>query len=379
MIYLDYAASTPVRPGALEVLHKSMKEDFANPSSSHKLGVDLKRRVAGCRVRFLRLLGGDEQDRLIFTASATESNNTIIQGLGLKPADAVIVSLADHPSITVPALFLENNGIVIKEMPIQPDGTPDEEGLLNLLDKSVKLVLLSHVNNMSGALTDIGLLSRAIKTRCAKDGHSVHIHVDASQGFGKFPISLREWNIDSLATAAHKIGGPKGVSTLYARKDLRVTPLLQGGYQETGWRSSTLAAPLIFSYCRAVEDAAETMQSTLDHVSRLNILVRETIKKKINGVEFPFEAFTSPFILTFICRGIPSKTILQKMEQRDIFISASAACSSQKKGPDPVFTALKLPEADHPFVLRVSFSYRTTEEEVLTFCTALEELCREKE
>jgi len=367
ILYLDYAASTPLRPGALQVLETSMKEDFANPASAHRLGRDLRRRIETCREKFLEFLGGGKGYKLIFTGSATEANNTIIRGLGLRAGDPVIFSFADHPSVTVPMERLEKRGIQVKELPLQRDGAPEEPALLKLPDKAVRLVILTHVNNQSGTITDICRLSNEIKAISP----NTHIHVDAAQGFGKIPFSLKEGHIDSLCISSHKIGGPKGIAGLYLRSGVQLSPLLYGGGQEDGLRSSTQAAPLVFSFYEAVVDAMNSIDFSLEHVTTLNQLARECLKERVSMVRFPFVKYSSPYILTFILPGIPSDIILRHLEQEGIMISSTSACSSGIKGTDPVFAALHLPIDEHKFVLRVSFSHETTGMDIMRFCDTL--------
>jgi cysteine desulfurase len=367
MLYLDYAASTPIRPVALKSLETSMRDNFANPSSAHKLGKELHKKIETCRKKFLEFLGAPANGGFIFTSSATESNNTIIYGLNLKAGDAVIISLADHPSITAPVAQLQSNGIQLKEMPLLKNGTPDEEGLEQLLDDNTKLLVLTHVNNQSGAITDIKNLSLRIKEQAPH----IHIHVDDAQGFGKIPVNLKESAIDSLSISAHKIGGPKGIAGLYLGPKVNVSPLLNGGGQENGLRSSTQAAPLIFSFYEAVKEAIDTLNQNLDYVTDIYNGTRQILKSNIDRISFPFAEESSPYILTFLLPGISSDIILRHLEQKDIIVSSTSACASKIKGKSPVFSALHLPENMHKFVLRASFSQDTIQEEIEIFCQAL--------
>jgi cysteine desulfurase len=367
LLYLDYAASTPLRPGALQVLETSMREDFANPASAHQLGRDLLQRIETCREKFLEFLGAEKGDKLVFTGSATEANNTVIRGIGLRAGDPVIFSFADHPSVTVPMEILEKRGVQVIALPLQRDGTPDEPALLKLLDKAVRLLILTHVNNQSGTITDICHLSREIKAICPY----THIHVDAAQGFGKIPFSLRDGQIDSLCISSQKIGGPKGVAGLYLRAGVQLSPLLYGGGQEEGLRSSTQAAPLIFSFYEAAADAMNTIDFSLEGVTAVNQLARDWLQERISTVRFPFIKHSSPYILTLILPGISSDIILRHLEQEGIMVSSRAACSSRSKGVDPVFTALHLPLDEHKFVLRVSFCHETSCMDVMRFCETL--------
>ena len=369
MLYLDYAASTPVRSGALDVLETSMRDDFANPSSAHKPGKSLHRRIESCRAEFLNFLGAAGDDKLIFTSSATESNNTVIAGIDLNENDSLVISAADHPSVTGPVEHLKKRyaGMKVKELPLQTDGCPDEEGLLQLIDKTVKLVILTHVNNQSGIITDVCTVSRKIKAV----NPGIHVHVDAAQSFGKIPLSLKEGNIDSLCISSHKTGGPKGIAGLYLHSDTSLSPLLYGGGQENGLRSSTQAAPLIFSFHEAAREALETMELSMAHVTTLNRATRQRLSEKIKKLRFPFSKDVSPYILTFILPGISSDIILRHLERKGIIISSSSACSSKIKGGNPVFSALHIPKNEQKFVLRTSFSHETTEKDIICFCDTL--------
>ena len=367
MLYLDFAASSPIREKALNVLEVSFRENFANPSSTHKLGKELHRRIETCRSHLLEFVGAGNTYRLIFTSSATESNNTVTKGLNLGAGDSVIFSTADHPSITAPMTQLKESGVTLIEMPLDEYGAVRENQLMSLIDEKVKLVNLTHVNNQSGTINDITGISRLVKNL----NPQTHIHVDAAQGFGKVPFTLQEGNIDSLSTSAHKTGGPKGIAGLYLHDNTSIRPLITGGGQEDGLRSSTQAAPLVFSFYEAAKESVEGIESMVHHVAGTNRVARECLKEKIPEISFPFWKKSSPYILAFLLPGISSDIILRHLEQQDIIISSRAACSSRIKGLHPVFSALNLPEKVHKFVLRLSFSHVTTNEDIFHFCNAL--------
>ena len=201
--------------------------------------------------------------------------------------------------------------------------------------------------------------------------------MDGAQGFGKIPFSLREWQIDSLSVSSHKLGGPKGIAGLVLRGGVRLSPLLLGGGQEGGLRSSTQAAPLVFSFYEAAAEAVASIHPALSRVTQLNRLARQCLQEKIGAVRFPFAAHSSPYILTFILPGISSDIILRHLEQRGIILSSTSACSSRLKGPDPVFAALHLPKSEHKFVLRASFAPEITEADILRFCNTLAAIYRD--
>lgn len=354
MLYLDYAATAPVREKALEVLKEKFTTDYANPSSSHKLGKKISQEIEAVRAGFLKSLKADKYN-FIFTSSATESNNTVIKGLEYSKGDQVWACFGDHPSVLSPAKTLEKFGVEILPLAIDEEGLVDEEKLLDSLNESVKLIVLTHVHNLSGNYTDVVALAKKIKVKFPK----VFIHVDAVQGFGKFPLDLSGGELDSITVSAHKIGGPKGISGLYFLKDSKLTPLLDGGGQEFGLRSGTLSGPLMFSFYEAYKEISGNIEANLTHVKSLYQKIRDNVP----GALYPFP-HGGPFILTMVIPGVPSDVLVRHLEMEDIFVASSSACSSKIKGYNPTFEALGIEEKYHKNVIRVSFCEKNKMSEI---------------
>ncbi|MCK5004223.1 MAG: cysteine desulfurase [Candidatus Aminicenantes bacterium] len=368
MIYLDHAASTSMWDEALDVLVRSSGEDYCNPSSSHKFGRGVLKKIENSRKFMLDFLDAGSLYDLFFTSSATESNNTVIKGLNLKEGDIVYVSEADHPSLLKPAQYLENFGAVINYIPMREDGGVDLGGLLNLMNGKEKLLVISFVNNQSGNINDI----RDIAAKVKEKNKLVHVHVDGVQGFCKIPFSLSDGSIDSFSVSSHKIGGPKGAAALYLRKGIALEPLLSGGGQEGGMRSSTRPTPLILSFSESVRYLSNRYEKDIEYVSDLNKKVKKNLEDSIPGIFFPFSGENiSSYILNLIIPGISSDIIVRHLEEKDIYISTTSACSSGDKGENPVFRALGIPEKFHNSVYRVSFSGKTTGNEVQIFCSEI--------
>ena len=350
MIYLDCAASTPLHPEVLEELQRAQREDFANPSSAHKFARDLSRKIemAGRLIR--GCLGGGRDDYLVFTSGATEANNTLIKGLPLGPGDEILMTLADHPSLTVPAAEQVVRGVVVKEYPLGSSGEIDGARLVGRMTPHTRLVLLSSVNSQSGNWHDLGSLVERIRG----DYPEVLIHLDATQSFTKLPLNIE--GIDSVAFSGHKIGGPKGIGGLYGKKSVVLKPLFHGGGQQEGRRSSTLAAPLILALAKAVEVGARERDGGLSQAREKNIALRKKLMERVPELVFPFPLEkTSPYILTFVFPGIPSDIVLRHLEEEDIFLSSTSACSSKKRGFNKTFAALGIIPDWHENVLRLSF------------------------
>lgn len=358
MNYFDHAASMPIYPEALEVLTKAHLNDFANPSSRHILGHELREKIETYRLDFLQAINASKKDLFIFTGSATESNNTIIRGLNFCERDNLLYSKADHPSVTAPVEEIAHERkIELREILLLKDGRIDQEYFSSLINEKTKLVVLSHVNNQSGVLEDIESLAKIVKEKS-----NAHVHIDSVQSFGKINFQNIS-NIDSLSLSSHKIGGPKGVAGLFLKHTHKMRPLLFGGGQEIGLRSSTEAYPLIAGFHKAMKiSLAETEQAFIDSCEYYKI-IRGTLSDKISGISFPFNA-TSPYIISFIIPKISSDIILRHLEMREVFISSTSACSSKVSGFNPSLFALNVPEHLHKNFLRISLSPRTKKDEV---------------
>jgi cysteine desulfurase len=372
MLYLDFAASTPIRSSVLGILEESFRIDFANASASHKLGKEVAKKVENCREFFLKTVKGDSLYDLIFTSSATESNNTIIKGIKLKAGDKVFLCEGDHPSIVGPGRNLSRIGVFVEKIPLKVDSQIDQEKFLNLLDDQVKLIILSEVNNQSGVFNDCIILAKKIKDL----NKEIHIHLDAVQSFGKFDLNLKHCLFDSISVSSHKIGGPKGVAGLFIKKNLQIVPLLEGGNQEFGLRSSTLSVPLILGFKTAFLECLEDREKKFLKAKNNFQLLRVELKKRISSIIFPFGdiSTSSPFILVFAIPKISSDILLRHLEAKNIYVSSSSACSSKIKDYNLSYLELGLPLDLNKNVLRVSFDERINEDDIFHFIKTLDEI-----
>jgi cysteine desulfurase len=357
MNYFDHAASSVIYPEVLDILSQALRDDFANPSSQHILGHALNEKILSYKGDFLKALSANRQDSFIFTSSATESNNTVVKGLTLSSGDTVLYSKADHPSITATAESLVD--INLKEIILNSEGRIDVDTFISMLDSSVRLVLLTHVNNQSGVIADIDLLAKLVKEKT-----KAHVHVDAVQAFGKIKINVGS-HIDSMSVTSHKIGGPKGIAGLYLRKGHAVKPLLLGGGQEDGFRSSTVAFPLIVGFHKAMSISLTNRELSFEDVSNLNAVIKSKLISALPMLQFPFSN-TSPYIVSFIFPKISSDIILRHLEMHEVYISSTSACSSRISGFNSSLKAMQIPEKFHKNFLRISLGPKTTEVEVST-------------
>ncbi|MCY4524390.1 MAG: aminotransferase class V-fold PLP-dependent enzyme [Halobacteriovoraceae bacterium] len=362
MIYLDHAASTSINSKAYDVLINFLREDFANPQAAHLPGRNLQKKIEDCRKYFLSTLKADK-GLCIFTSSATESNNMVISGWEGKSRENFFYSPSDHPSITIPCE--KKKDLMAKKIPLS-SGDIKTNALLDSIDDKTRLVILTHINSVNGKINPVFEIAKLIKEK----NSSIWIHLDAVQSYGKYPVCTE--HMDSVSISSHKIGGPKGIAGLYMKSHPPFNPLLWGGGQEKGWRASTPATSLIFSFTEACRQIFKNMQKNKDHVQKLNEFTKNQLER-IPKIRFPFND-TSSYILSFILPGISSDILLRQLEQKNIFLSSTSACSSRIKGKNPVLSALGLEEALHKFVLRISFSPQNTQEEIKIFSEELKKL-----
>ena len=290
-IYLDHAASTPMEPESITIFSESLSEDYSNSSAAHCLGRKQSEKIEKVRELLYQKLEASPQDyEIVFTSSATESNNWIIGQIPFlkkkKDPDLSVIASSQsyHPSVVKPvARVLDSNEFESFELPLK-QARVDKEALLSQIPQNTALLNFLWVNNSSGIITDVNTLAKELKQRVP----SVWIHVDGVQGFAKFPISLKNSAIDSLTINAHKMGGPKGVGALIFRKDSLLPANLVGGKHEKGFRASSLNTSAILSWGAAVSVVCERMSEREQKVSTLCQFFQKELKEVCPEVEFPF-------------------------------------------------------------------------------------------
>lgn len=371
MIYLDNAASMPLFNSVIENLEKTNREDFFNPSSAHRKGKELSKKIELIREDFLSYLNSSVKYNFIFTSSATEANNIISNERLVNKAETVLFTKSDHASIVNTVKNLESLNVNCLEYSILEDGNIDLDQLIELVEKNenCKLVLLTHLNGQSGKIQDIYKIVKKIKSI----SNEIHIHIDAAQSFGKNSINLEDGLIDSLSISAHKMGGPKGVGGLYFKKGIALDPIMFGGGHEFNLRPGTLPWPLISSFGVALE---ECRSQSYEKKYELVNYMKKKILRDMKEVIFPFSEERS-HIVSFIAPNISSDIILRHLESEDIYISSTSACSSKIKGNNSIFSALKIKDNFHKNVLRVSVGHQTTVEDIDKFINRFSMVYRE--
>ena len=368
MLYFDYAASSPLSESALSSYEKSLLK-FGNPSSNHAFGRSLFREIESDREKILEAFRlPKDQYRILFTSSATESNNLVIKGIARhyqNRGKKLITSVLEHPSVTLPFKALEKEGFEVSYLPVNKDGKVESETLEKSISKETTLVSLIGTNNEIGSINDLSSLSDIVH-RYPK----AFFHSDLTQAIGKTPFDFSK--LDLFSWSAHKFGGPKGVGGLVFKKNVVFDPLFDGGGQEYGFRSSTLNYPGIVATTSALLDALKNQKENEKKVRSLSSYFRsELLKNPEISINSPLDC--SPYILNFSLKTKKASVLVEALSEQEIYLSSVSACSSKGEPISNVLLAIGKSEDDARNSIRVSFSEETTLEEVKSLLFALKD------
>ncbi len=350
-VYFDHAASTSLHEDVIELLNNSFSLDFANPAAKHKLGKTLSKRISDARESILQSLHATKSDQysVIFPSSATEANNQVIKTfLNDYPDKEIIHYLSDHPSVSN---CLKTG---VKSLNVDQD-------IIQEVNEKTSLVILTHVNSQTGVITDFD----SICTKIKKKYPQVRVMVDSAQGLGKVPVNLHNSKIDYFIFAGHKLGAPRGIAGLIFKQNAPLTPLLNGGPHELNFRASTPATSLILALAKAVEISTTEQEKTIAAKKKLSEKLKKELQQIHPNIVFPWEnQDCSPYINTLIFKGIASDILMRHLEEKSIFVSSSTACSSKVKVQNKMMDGLLIDKQLQKSVLRISFGYGTTQEEL---------------
>ena len=365
MIYLDYAATTPVDKKVLESFDRTCIEYIGNPNSLHSEGVKAKKLMEAAINQVGTLLNVKDSE-VIFTSGATESNNLAIMGVvnGYKSrGKTIITTKLEHSSVLETVNYLEKNGYVIKYVKLDANGQVDINNLKELLNDDVILVSISEVNSEIGIVQDVNKIGELLR-----EYPRVIYHVDGTQAVGKKKIDLT--NIDLYSFSAHKIYGLKGVGCLIKKDNIQLEPLIHGGKSQTIYRAGTPALPLIVSTSRALKLILSDIDYNISYVKELSNKLKEGLSK-INGVTINSNDYGIPYIVNFSVVGIKPETLLHALEEDEIYLSTRTACSSDDYSLSVYELTNDLEKAKSS--LRVSLSHLTKENEIDYFLKKLED------
>lgn len=366
-VYLDNSATTRVFPQVAELMTKIMCEDYGNPSSLHKKGVEAEQYLREARETLARIMKVSEKE-ILFTSGGTESDNMALRGCvraNSRRGNHIITTQVEHPAILNTAAYLESEGYRVTYLPVDESGRIRLEDLHRAMTPETILVSIMHTNNEVGARQPIEEAGSLIKQM----NPQTLFHVDAVQGFGKAKIYPKKLHVDLMSVSSHKIHGPKGVGFLYIGDKVKIQPILFGGGQQQNLRSGTDNVPGIAGMAKAAQMMYENLDEDIARLYRLKKLFIEEVKKIdgtwVNGLVDGGIEGTAPHIVSVSIEGVRSEVLLHALEDKGIFVSAGSACSAHKPQPSATLKAMGLNKELLGSTLRFSFSVFTTEEEIL--------------
>ena len=361
MIYLDYAATTPVRPEVIEAMTLALTEAWGNPSSNHHAGHTARKGMDRARRQVADLVGA-HPDEVIFTSGGTEADNLAIRGVAhamKSKGRHLIISNIEHSAVRVTCKMLAEEGFETTEVPVGSNGVLDPMDVARAIRPDTILVSVMHVNNEIGTIQPIAEIAELARAR------GVVVHTDAVQSAGKIPVSMEALGVDLLSISAHKIYGPKGVGALIRKKGVPLAPVLTGGGHERGFRAGTENVPGIVGFGVAAELAMRELPARMQHDEELGGLLREALLRAVSGSSLNGDPVRRwPGCVSVRVPGVDGSDLLKALDREGVAISAGSACKAFKQETSHVIAALNLSNTEDTGTLRMTVGAPTTEAEI---------------
>ncbi len=359
-IYLDHAATTPVRAEVLEAMLPFYGPRFGNPSSVHRWGRDARTALDEARERVARCLGASP-DEICFTSGGTEADNIAVLGTWRARRDegrtAIVTTPIEHKAVLASVHQAAHEGADERFVAMTPDGVVDRASYESLVDSGVAIATIMWVNNEIGTVQPIAELAAYAKSKGAL------FHTDGVQAFGKIEIDVRTLAVDVLSISGHKIGAPKGIGAVFIRRGTVIEPLFHGGQQDRGRRPGTENVASVVGFARAAELAVAEREEEVARLRRLRDQLERAIVARIpdatvHGAHAPERA---PHILSVSIPGTDSESMLMALDLRGIGCSAGSACQSGSVTPSHVLSAIGVPPELATAAIRMSLGSLTSD------------------
>ena len=372
-VYFDNSASTKVSEKAIEIMLKTMRDDYANTSGKHIKGVEAESYVkdaADIIAKTLKVKKGE----IIFTSGGTESNNMALIGGAMsrkRYGKHIIISGIEHPAVYRPAEFLTEQGFELSVLPVNSEGQVDLELLKSTIRDDTVLVSVMYVNNEIGAIEPVEEISKIIKA----ENKDILFHVDAIQAYTKLRINPKSQGIDMLSASGHKFHGPKGVGFLYIDSNVKINPIIFGGGHQRGMRSGTLNTTGIAGMGVAAKEAYDNFDERINKISDLKYYLMDELEKTEGAIlnTGRGENF-APQVISVSFEDIRAEVLLHALEDRGIYVSSGSACSSNHPGISGTLKAIGVRDDLLDATIRISLSELNNKEEADYFIKNLKEL-----
>lgn len=336
-VYLDNAATTKIDKRVLKKMIPYFSDKYGNASSIHFMGQENDLKIAQCKKEIAKIING-KSENIIFTSSATESNNLIIKGVMRANRDKgnhFLISAIEHPCILSSARELLDEGFKFDYIPVDSRGIVNLEELKKKIKPETVLISVMAVNNEIGTIQPIEEIGKIAKEK------GIYFHTDAVQAVPYLKIDIAKWGVDFLSLSAHKFYGPQGVGLAYINKNIKMKPLIVGGGQEDGYRAGTYNTAGIVGLTEALKLAYAERNEYLKKVKSLRDYFWKEIQKKIKNISLNGDLKNrTPNNLNIMFEGIEGEAILMDLSFSKICVSTGSACSAQNLKVSSVITAM---------------------------------------
>ena len=356
--YFDNGATTAVAKEILDVMMPFFTVDFGNPSSIHSMGTVATKAMSDARGKIATAVNCRPSE-IIFTSGGTESDNLALTGAVLSSGKKkIITSAVEHSAVLETCRSLKDRGSEVVILPVDGEGFVNTEELRKAIDENTALVSVMAANNVIGTIQPIK------ETAEIAEEHGALFHTDAVQAFTKRDIDVLRDKIDLMSMSSHKIHGPKGVGALYVRSGVKMTPIITGGGQEGGLRSSTENVPGIVGMGRAAELAMSSMKDDVKRMTKMrDLIIDEVLRIKGSYLNGPRENRLCNNA-HFGFEGVKGNDLVLALSKMNIMVSTASACSAGSTEPSHVLTAIGRSPAEAFSSLRITLSRYTTDDEV---------------
>ena len=360
-IYLDYAATTPVRLEVIQAMLPYYADSFGNPSSIYSYGLESRQAIDLARTKVAEAIGSKKEE-IVFTGGGSEADNLAIKGVAdanIRKGNHIITSVIEHHAVLQTCKFLEKRGFKVTYLPADKYGLVDPESVRKAITDKTILISIMHANNEIGTIQPIGEIGKIAR----KAG--ICFHTDAVQTTGHIPVNVSELKVDMLSMSAHKFYGPKGVGVLYVRKGTKLTSLIHGGEQESGRRAGTENVPGIVGLGKAIELAGLEMTTETERLIVLRDRLTKGIIEKIDHVRLNgHHEQRLPNNVNINVDFIEGESTCLNLDLEGICISTGSACSSSDAEPSHVLLGIGLSHEQARSSLRFTLGRLTTAEDI---------------
>ncbi len=359
-IYLDHAATTPIRPEVIEAMQPFLNQYFGNPSSLHHFGKEALQAINEAREKVAHILGA-RPDEVVFVSGGTESDNLAIFGVAHANRDRgkhIITTQIEHYAVLEPCRFLEREGWKVTYLPVDRSGMVDPADIREAITDDTILISVMHANNEIGTIQPLKEIGTIAKER------NIYFHTDAVQTFSHIPIDVNELHIDLLSFSGHKFYGPKGVGGLYVRKGTAISPYLHGGYQEFKLRAGTENVSGIVGVGKAVQLAMLEMDAQTAYIASMRDKLVKSLSE-IEGIRLNgHQLHRLPNNINITVDLVDGEAMVIHLDFKGIAVSTGSSCTGATKGPSHVLTAIGLSYEDARSTLRITLGKNNRESEI---------------